>query len=499
MAKPADWAVLVYISADDILTNFAVESLKQLKLASGGQIVVAAQVDKNGARPPHRYRFPLKPDEIRDSSLDNNLVPIDLIDPKIDPRKDPIKDLRNDPKILKRGIAEPINLTKFVDWASIDPDTGELIAERFCFVAWGHGVELLLDEDRLRTSGGKVARANRRYLTPVNLRKGLEGTRLLKSGKKFGIIGLDACSMSMVELASELPSCADFMVASQEDVPDVSFPYLKILEGLVTKAGGQKMEAKQVSKAIAELYLSAYRDYIPAPGSGVRAMTLSSLNLSQVKRVTDPLRSLADGLLAVTDPKTNMSDKRRKKMFKAILNARRDSRSFVFGLFVDLFNFCEQLNQKLGSKAPDLSLACSKIREEFTEKDDGFVIKNAKGAGKGGKDCHGLSIYFPYRDDDDTDAFQVLQALGPDDRPVKGGNRPAKGGNRPAKGGNRPAKERTARIEELETDFDQLTEFKHTNWMQFIKQGWSRILTAREPENLDLRYSGQQVAKNLAA
>jgi cysteine peptidase C11 family protein len=492
MAKPADWAVLVYISADDILTNFAVETLKQLKLASGGQIVAAAQVDKNGERPAHRFRFPLKPDEIKDSSLDNNRVPIDLIDPNIDPVTDAKKDFRNDPKILKRGIAEPINLTKFVDWASIDPDTGELIAERFCVVAWGHGVELLLDEDRLRTSGDKVARVNRRYLTPVNLRKGLEGTRLLKSGKKFDIIGLDACSMSMVELASELPSCADFMVASQEDVPDISFPYLKILDGLKREAHGKQMEGKEVSKTIGELYLSAYRDYIAAPGSGVRAMTLSSLNLSQVKRVTDPLRSVADGLLAVTDPKTNMSDKLRKEMFKAILDARRDSRSFVFGLFVDLFNFCEQLNEKLGSMAPDLSLACSKIREEITEKDDGFVIKNAKGAGKGGKDCHGLSIYFPYRDDDDTDAFQILQALGPDDRPVKGGNRPAKGGNR-------PAKERTARIEELETDFDQLSEFKDTNWMQFIKQGWSRILTAEEPENLDLRYSGQQVAKNLAA
>ena len=492
MAKPADWAVLVYISADDILTNFAVETLKQLKLASGGQIVAAAQVDKNGDRPAHRFRFPLKPDEIKDSSLDNNRVPIDLIDPNIDPVTDTKKDFRNDPEILKRGIAEPINLAKFVDWASIDPDTGELIAKRFCVVAWGHGVELLLDEDRLRTSGDKVARVNRRYLTPVNLRKGLEGTRLLKSGKKFDIVGLDACSMSMVELASELPSCADFMVASQEDVPDVSFPYLKILDGLKREAHGKQMEGKEVSKTIAELYLSAYRDYIPAPGSGVRAMTLSSLNLSQVKRVTDPLRSLADGLLAVTDPKTNMSDKLRKEMFKAILDARRDSRSFVFGLFVDLFNFCEQLNEKLGSMAPDLSLACSKIREEITEKDDGFVIKNAEGAGKGGKDCHGLSIYFPYRDDDDTDAFQVLQALGPDDRPVKGGNRPAKGGNR-------PAKERTARIEELETDFDQLTEFKDTNWMQFIKQGWSRVLTAEEPENLDLRYSGQQVAKNLAA
>lgn len=489
---PADWAVLVYISADDILTNFAIESLKQLKLGSGGQIVAAAQVDKNGDRPAHRFRFPLKPGEIKDSSLDNNRVPIDLIDPSIDPAMDPKKDLRNDPDILLRGVADPINLTKFVDWASIDPDTGDLIAKSFCVVAWGHGVELLLDEDRLRTSAGKELRVNRRYLTPANLRKGLEGTKLFKSKKKFDIIGLDACSMSMVELASELQSCADFMVASQEDVPDVSFPYLKILDGLKEVADGKKMEGKEVSKTIGELYLSAYQDYIAAPGSGVRAMTLSSLNLSRVRRVTDPLRSVADGLLAVTDPKTNMSDTQRREVFKAILDARRDSRSFVFGLFVDLFNFCEQLNEKLGSMAPDLSLACSKIREAITEKDDGFVIKNAKGSGKGGKDCHGLSIYFPYRDDDDTDAFQVVQALGPDDRLVKGGNRPAKGGNR-------PAKERTARIEELETDYDQLTEFKDTNWMQFIKQGWSRILTAEEPENLDLRYSGQQVAKNLAA
>ena len=78
-------------------------------------------------------------------------------------------------------------------------------------------------------------------------------------------------------------------------------------------------------------------------------------------------------------------------------------------------------------------------------------------------------------------------------------DRLSKGGNRPLKGGNRPLKERIARIEELEGDFDQLNEFKETNWMQFIKQGWSRILTTEEPDNLDLRYSGQQIARNLAA
>ena len=478
MAK-AHWAVLVYISADDILANFAIESLKQLKLASGGQIVAAAQVDKNGDRPAHRFLFPLKPDEDKESSLKNNRVPIPLTEPSIEPATVSIDDPKNHPKILEHGIADPINLTKFVNWASIDPDTGELIAENFCIVAWGHGVELLLDEDRLRTTRDNVARVNRRYLTPVNLRKGLESTKLLKSGKKFDIIGLDACSMSMVELASELPSCAKFMVASQEDVPDVSFPYLKILDGLKEAAGGKKMEGEEVSKAIADLYQRAYRDYISAPGSGVRAITLSSLNLNQVSTVTGPLTDLAKELL-------NSSND--ANMRKAILKARSESRSFVFGLFVDLFNFCERLKAQL----PSVTNLCSKIQEAIQEHDGGCVIRNA--TDERGNDCHGLSIYFPYRKDDPTDAFQILQALGPDeDRPI------VKGGDRPAKGGDRPAKERIARIEDLEADFDQLTEFKNTNWMQFIKQGWSRILTAEEPENLDLRYSAQQAAKNLAA
>jgi len=36
MAYPsANWTIMVYISADGVLANFAVESLKQLKRAAG--------------------------------------------------------------------------------------------------------------------------------------------------------------------------------------------------------------------------------------------------------------------------------------------------------------------------------------------------------------------------------------------------------------------------------------------------------------------------------
>jgi hypothetical protein len=34
-----DWTIMVYISADNVLANFAIESLKQLKRSAGNGIV----------------------------------------------------------------------------------------------------------------------------------------------------------------------------------------------------------------------------------------------------------------------------------------------------------------------------------------------------------------------------------------------------------------------------------------------------------------------------
>src|SRR2546423_3603487 len=45
----AEWTIMVYIAADDILANFAIESLKQLKQAANKEVIVAAQLDVDGA------------------------------------------------------------------------------------------------------------------------------------------------------------------------------------------------------------------------------------------------------------------------------------------------------------------------------------------------------------------------------------------------------------------------------------------------------------------
>jgi hypothetical protein len=92
--QKANWTIMVYISADNILANFAVESLKQLKRSAGDGVVVAAQLDASGNHHARRYLFDGASE--KNSSLGNNVVPI------------------KEHQLSQRGIADPRNLTNFI-------------------------------------------------------------------------------------------------------------------------------------------------------------------------------------------------------------------------------------------------------------------------------------------------------------------------------------------------------------------------------------------------
>jgi len=84
MAYPsANWTIMVYICADDVLANFAVESLKQLRDAAGDGIVVLAQFDANQHRDTPIYLFDGKQPNRATSSIENSRVatiagPVDM-------------------------------------------------------------------------------------------------------------------------------------------------------------------------------------------------------------------------------------------------------------------------------------------------------------------------------------------------------------------------------------------------------------------------------------
>src|SRR5262249_55263710 len=152
------------------------------------------------------------------------------------------------------GIANPENLTQFVKWAYENHK-----AKRYCLFLWGHGYELLLNSDTMDNKANSTSNggpggptrdhlATRNYLSPKSLKKALRDAEV-----PLDIIGVDACSLNLLELASELRGYSKFMIASQGDVPDGSFPYEQLLQKLkleMKQKGHDRDDAKAISEAI---------------------------------------------------------------------------------------------------------------------------------------------------------------------------------------------------------------------------------------------------------
>jgi hypothetical protein len=461
--KPVNWTIMVYISADDVLANFAIDSLNQFRSAATdvGDKVVALFDPNDGSKKAFQYCF-----EVKNKNAHHSVAGKKIEREKIE--EAPLISFGK--KIRARNMADPKTLTKFVKSA-----TGPLNKPKdrnYCLILWGHGTELLLDQDP-GIKGG-------RYLTPAKLQKALEGTGFNKNNK-LDIVAFDACSMSMIEVASALQDHVRFMIASQDEVPDVSFPYRRILKEL----RGHGKDPKKVCRLIPKIYLQSFRDYLVNSRNGVQEIMLSSLNLEEIKNITGPVNKLADLLLrSVADG----------DLSNAIVDARKTSRDFVLGLFVDLSDFCKKLSQKLKGKAfrdkefsRELKNACEQIRKAINNRNNVIANETRKKV----KDCHGLSIYFPYSVQKDGDQ-QVKRLLGENETGIL--NLPL------VKGGLPDAhKARTGRIEELEADFQALPFFKDDGWGAFIKGGWSLLLARKFPYKLDLHYSAEQVAQNLSA
>jgi len=474
--KPVNWTIMVYISADDVLANFAIDSLNQFRSAATdvGDKVVALFDPNDGSGKAFRYSF-----EIKEKDALVNLAGEKSEEEKI--QEVPLSFFGEDIDAL--NMADPKTLTDFINSATGPLDVPK--DRNYCLILWGHGTELLLDQD----PGIK----GKRYLTPAKLKRALEGTGFSEKNK-LDIVAFDACSMSMIELASALQDRVRFMIASQDEVPDVSFPYGKILKEL----RGHGKDPKEVCRLIPEIYLQSFRDYLVTTRNGVQEIMLSSLNLEEIGNITGPVSKLA-GLLLRSAGDEDLSN--------AIVDARKSSRDFVLGLFVDLSDFCEKLSNRLEKNvfqdkeySRELKNACVQIRDaikipDATETPDTFksgkYVTIANETRENVKDCHGVSIYFPYSVQEDENQ-QTKRLLGDNETGIV--NLPLVKG-----GGHNTAKARNGRIEELEADFEQLPFFKDDGWGAFIKQGWSLVLARRFPDKLDLHYSSEQVARNLSA
>jgi hypothetical protein len=246
-------------------------------------------------------------------------------------------------------------------------------------------------------------------------------------------------------------------------------------------------------------YKNAYRDYFRAPGPADTNITLTSLNLRNMDQITGRLKELTAALQRLAS--TSASARR------AIIHARRESRDFVLGLFVDIFDFCQNLEKK--DIDSSLNTICHQICAALTVSSakDGLVLDNQTNEPKGKIQCHGLSIYLPYLTADERNKIEeslTIGGVGVAPHVSKNASTTNLHKNASTTNLHKNAsttnlhKLRAARIAETERELASLKRFnEETGWKDFIKDTWSFILAKQEPRRLDLHYSAEQCVVNL--
>lgn len=205
------------------------------------------------------------------------------------------------------------------------------------------------------------------FMTNAQLKSALRSA-VRKIGTKIDILGMDSCNMNMVEIGYELRDSIGIMVASQDDIPDASWPYDRILAELCQQPD---LEPKELASVTAEKYVEAYQDYTDQP------VTLSVLNLEFCPEMINLVIKLTEALeIAAKDFKGQ----------QAISNARANVRSFGQNQFVDLIHFCQLLTKGTSNLAVVADKAIAPL--EFP-----FILDNKFSPGEA--NCNGTSIYFP--------------------------------------------------------------------------------------------------------
>jgi hypothetical protein len=209
------------------------------------------------------------------------------------------------------------------------------------------------------------------FLDNIELKRVM--TRIKKTlTRKIDIIGMDACLMSMAEVAFQMRDVADYSVGSEETEPGDGWPYDRILKALTAKP---TMTPEEFSKTIVNQYLASYK-----AGDNV---TQSAMNLAELKPLASAINGLAKVLRkTLADPVAS----------SALISARAKVQEYSrpYDDYCDLLDLCAVLEAKLTDQK--VQAACAGVRQAAAA---AIVAAGCKGPAV--DRSQGISIYFPKR------------------------------------------------------------------------------------------------------
>jgi hypothetical protein len=190
---------------------------------------------------------------------------------------------------------------------------------------------------------------------------------------KIDVLGLDCCTMSMVEVCFELSPYARFLVASEGDVSNHGWPYRQILGAI------HGLDPGEAAHEIVRQFVRFYFDYsLLGISSHCAACDLEKMDV-----LTEPVRRLAEILTERIDE---------PGVWQPVVLAHWEAQSYKDEEYVDLADFCDRLARYI----PDTGVrdCCADVIGAVAE-----VVLNSYVTGAHYQYSTGLSVYFPWSND----------------------------------------------------------------------------------------------------
>jgi hypothetical protein len=382
----ASWTVLAYLAADNDLEDALLADLKEMERVGSrpGAVEIVAQVDRarghdasdgnwTGTR---RYHVTQSPNPKRIGST----LLADLGETNT-----------GDPQVVK-------------DFLSFGAE--RFPAQATLLILSNHGSGFYVPPEMLSARAGRVAlparrlrrgffRPTREWLPEPDALRGIaydDGSgdcldnRELKQvvahahrvlGRPLDIVGMDACLMTMLEVAYQVRDHARVLVGSQELEPGPGWPYAAVFGDLVAQP---TMTPAGLGAAIVRRYAEYYSD---PDGPDI---TQSAIDLAKLDELVGAVDGLARALLAALPDAA---------LEQALYRAWRRTLGFYDDLYVDLHHFAANLEGAASRRA--VRDAAQAVQRAIAA--EGGPIIAERHAGARMRPARGLSIYFPpFRD-----------------------------------------------------------------------------------------------------
>ncbi|MGB9721362.1 MAG: clostripain-related cysteine peptidase [bacterium] len=286
-----EWTVLVYMAADNSLSALADSDLIEMKaIGSDDNLAILVQVDKplTGAN-----RYYVGKDTLY------NLGDLGTID-----------------------MCDWHTLRDFLEWGTM-----LLPAKRYFLILWDHGTGWTLAPRRTFGSDWSAG-------TEMSIANG-DLNHAFKSfyeaiGKKFNIIGFDACNMQQIEIANEIKDYAKVLIGSQTVWPINGYPYENIFYIFKTDP---KINEIDLGKKIVEICKTYYSN---------QASAISLIDLENIADLKKLLKKNIDNVMQ-NPPTQNFRDLRSQVKTVSLMNpvpVPEDD-------YIDLGDFLRLLNNHL--------------------------------------------------------------------------------------------------------------------------------------------------------